>query len=106
VSVALINIVGLMGKMARVALLIIGMAVGLISWLLFAYATTTLLSSTLSRWAAVPYGGALIIEVIGVAWAVSDYRTPLSRLATALGVAGWLCAVTNFVILNVYHAVL
>jgi hypothetical protein len=91
---------------ARVALLVIGVAFGSISWLLFAYATVTLLSSTFSRWGALIYGGALIIEVIGVAWGVSGYRRPPSQLASALGVAGWICAVTNLVILNIFPAVL
>lgn len=92
--------------MVRISLLGMGMTLGLISWLLFAYATIALVSSTLSRWGALVYGGALLGEVIGVAWGVSEYRTHASRLATALGVAGWTCAVLNFGILNVYHAVL
>jgi hypothetical protein len=105
-GVVISNVVRLTGKVVRVALLVIGMALGSISWLLFAYATITLLSSTLSRWGAVPYGGALITEVIGVAWGVSGYRRPPSRLATALGVAGWICSATNLVILNIFPAVL
>ncbi len=92
--------------MARAGLLLIGVAFGSISWVLFAYAAATLLSSTLSRHGAVVYGGALIIEAIGIVWGLSNYRRPASRLATALGVAGWTCAVINFIILNVYHAVL
>jgi len=100
------TVIRLVGRAARIVVLVIGLAVGSISWLLFGYAATTLLGSTLSRWGAAVYGGALVIEVIGVVWGVSRYRTSPSRLAAALGVAGWICAVTNFVILNVYPAVL
>jgi hypothetical protein len=82
------------------------MAFGLISWLLFAYATITLLSSTTSSWGGVVYGAALIIELIGVAWSVSGNRKSASGLAAALGVAGWICAAASFVILNVDRAVL
>ena len=86
--------------------MVIGWSLGLASWLLLGYAVITLANEPMNRWGATIYGGALILQVIGVAWGVAGYRAPLSRLASALGVAGWICAGVTLVFLNTFPAVL
>lgn len=100
------NVVRIIGKVARIALLVIGWALGLTSWLLLGYAVITLGSEPMNRLGAMIYGGALILQVIGVAWGVAGHRAPLSRLASALGIAGWICAVATLLFLNIFPAVL
>ena len=91
----------------RVALLVSGAVFGLLAWTLLAYATTGLLVSGLSLWGGVIYGCAFLIEVIAVGWvAISRARSPRWELATALGVAGWICAMVTLVFINVLHATL
>jgi hypothetical protein len=90
----------------RIALISVGLGIGLLSWVLFFYATITLLMSAFSKWGAIVYGGALILELIGVGAALWGDRRSRRGLFTTLGVAGWLCAVANLLILNAYPAVL
>ena len=87
-------------------MLVIGWSLGLTSWLLLGYAVITLATEPMNRWGAMIYGGALFLEAIGVVWGVAGYRAPLSRLASALGIAGWICAVVTLVFLNAFPAVL
>ncbi|HCG00075.1 MAG TPA: hypothetical protein DEV93_05975 [Chloroflexi bacterium] len=91
----------------RIALIVTGLAVGLLSWTLLAYATITLLLSVLSFWGGVIYGCALLIEVVTIVWvAVSRRHAPRLHLATALGVAGWICAVVTLLFINIFPATL
>ncbi len=95
------------GTVLRMALAGVGVALGSVSWVLLAYATATLLVSDLSRWGGVMYGAFFVLEIVAVAWALVLRRDlPRAQFATAFGAVGWICAVFNLLLINVFHATL